>query len=143
MERLLALLTTTAGEVKTLEAEAKRRLYDRNDQQGYTQHLRHKAILLSGLIDAVAELAPLPAEVDALVRERIGGFSFEADRALRVDSVFYMSVLLCLEDEQAGEGNELDVFIRLLRNQYPTKGAEAASPGNHPPDGREHPPCRP
>jgi hypothetical protein len=96
---------------------------------------------LSGLVDAVAELEPLPAAVDALVRERIGGFSFEADRALRVDSVFYMSVLLCLEDDQAGEGNELDALIRLLRDQYPTKGAEAAGLSNHQ-AGQEHPPYR-
>jgi hypothetical protein len=140
MERLIALLSTAAVEVRNLEGEATRLLYDHGDQQGYTRQLRHKAILLSGLADAVAELGPLPPEIDALVRERIGGFSFEADRALRVDSVFYMSVLLWPEDAQQGESNELEALIRLLRDQHLPQSAAPALPGN--PGGQGQPPSR-
>ena len=122
MERLIPLLSRTASEIATLEGEAKKLLYEIGDQQGYYLCLRQKAILLSGLVDAVTELGPLPPKLNALVQERIGGFSFEADRALRLDSVFYMSVLLCPEDHQEGGANELETFVNSLTALLQTNG---------------------
>jgi len=115
MERLITLLSRAAAEINELEVEAKRLLYENGDQQGYYLRLRQKAMLLSGLADAVAELAPLPPRVNTLIQEKLGGFSFEADRALRLDSVFYMGVLLCPEEHQEGGANELEMFVRSLQ----------------------------
>lgn len=118
MERLITLLSQAASEIKELEVEAKRLLYQCGDQQGYYLRLRQKAILLSGLADEVMELDVTP-RVNALIQEKIGGFSFEADRALRLDSVFYMAVLLYPEEHQEGGANELEMFVHSLQEHLP------------------------
>lgn len=142
MERLITLLSSAASEIRKLESEAKRLLYDHADQQGYYRQLRDKAILLSGLTDAVSALEPLPPSVGSIIREKIGGFSFEADRALRVDSVFYMSVLLCPEDDQTGETNELEALIRLLMDGQQQLASEAETCPGKCPHAQEQPPAR-
>jgi len=116
MKSVLTYLSETALEVSRLDKEAKRLLYELGDQQGYTKQLRQKAKLLSELADAVAGLDPLPPPLDNLVQEKIGGFSFEAERALRLDSVFYMSVLL-MDECQEGEANDLETFVHFLQKQ--------------------------
>lgn len=117
LERLLTILASTAEDVKRLEDEAKRLLHRGGDTNGHRDQLRQKAILLSGLSDKAAELTDLPPRISAMVKERVGGFSFEAERALRVDSVFYMAILLCPEDHKDGMPNELDTLIGHLQQE--------------------------
>jgi hypothetical protein len=115
MNEVITLLSSTCSEINELETEAKRLLYELGDTPGYHRLLRHKAILLSELADAVEELDAAPHPLHALVQERVGGFSFEADRALRLDSVFYMAVLLYPEEQHEGCGNDLEVLINHLK----------------------------
>ncbi|MBA3015048.1 MAG: hypothetical protein KKD63_00585 [Proteobacteria bacterium] len=118
-DRLLTILTKTAKEICRLEDEAKKLLYDSGDNSGYRDRMRQKAILLSDLADETAALVSLPPQIRALTQERIGSFSYEAERALKVDSVFYMAVLLCPEDHKDGMPNELDNFIAQLHHTLP------------------------
>jgi len=117
LERLLATLNTAAEEITRLEDEARACLYLSRDTVGHRNLLRQKAILLSGLADEIADLDDMPPRISALAQERIGSFSYEAERALRVDSVFYMAVLLCPEDHKDGMPNELDMFIVQLQQE--------------------------
>ena len=112
---LLTTLSDTAAEVRRLEKIAHALLYENDDQQGYHDQLRHKAIALSELAEKVSLSATLPPHLNTLIQERVGSISFEADRALRLDSVFYMSVLLYPEEYQEGTPNELENFINHLR----------------------------
>lgn len=115
MQQIISLLSATATEISELEGEAKRLLYGMGDTHGYHRLLRQKAILLSELADAVAELEAAPHPLQALIQERVGSFSFEADRALRLDSVFYMGVLLYPEEYQEGGSNELESLVNYLK----------------------------
>lgn len=113
-ERLIQVLSDAAVEIRRLEVNARALLYEQGDQQGYRDHLRLKAIVLSELTEKMPRPDELPPHLNALCQERVGGFSFEADRALRLDSVFYMAVLLYPEDYQEGAANELENFISSL-----------------------------
>lgn len=123
-ERLLTTISSAAKEIHRLEDEAKTLLHDLGDNSGYRDRMRQKAILLSGLVDETAKLTDLPPQIQTLCQERIGSFSYEADRALRVDSVFYMAVLLCPEDHKDGMPNELDNFITDLQQKIATSLAD-------------------
>ena len=113
-EMLVAILTSTAHEVSRREAKAKALLHENYDRLGYHDQLRQKAMVLSELAEKVELCGDLPPQLKTLVQERIGSVSFEADRALRLDSVFYMAVLLYPEDYQEGDPNELENLINSL-----------------------------
>ncbi len=113
-KKIIAILSAAAAKIRNLEMTAHSLLYENGDQQGYYDQLRQKAILLSELPEKVRPPNELPPHLNALVLERVGGFSFDADRALRLDSVFYMSVLLDPIDYQKGAPNELEDLINHL-----------------------------
>jgi len=117
LQELISILTAAANTICRHEVTAKALLYERNDRQGYHDQLRQKAIVLSELEESADLCGDLPSHIKALIQERIGGFSFEAERALRLDSVFYMAVLLYPEDYQEGTPNELEKFINYLMQQ--------------------------
>lgn len=110
VQRLIAILSDAAAEISRLETSAKTLLYEKGDKQGYHEQLRQKAILLCELAEEAQDDA-LPPQLKALVKERVGSFSYEAERALRLDSVFYMAVLLYPEGHQDGQPNELENLI--------------------------------
>lgn len=116
--RLIAGLRTAAAEVRTLEQQAKAFLHEHGDQQGYRHQLRQKAILLSELADELPQDDDLPLPLIALVQEKVGSLSFEAERSLRLDSIFYMSVLLYPEDYQEGGLNELESLVDSLTQAW-------------------------
>ena len=116
-KELISILTAAAKNIYKHEITAKVLLYENNNRQGYHDQLRQKAIVLSELADNVALCGDLPPHIKAMAQERIGSFSFEADRAIRLDSVFYMAVLLYPEDYQEGTPNELENFINYLIQQ--------------------------
>lgn len=116
-KELMTILTAAAKEINNHEVTARACLYENNDRQGYHDQLRQKAIVLSELAKKVELCEDLPPRVKTLAQEKVGSFSFEADRALRLDSVFYMAVLLYPEEYQEGSPNELEDFIIHLRQQ--------------------------
>ncbi len=114
IDKLICLLDLAATRVNGLEQEARQLLYEEKNQEEYSARLRQKAILLNGLIDEVDGIKGLPAPIQTLIQERVGSVSYEAERALRVDSVFYMSVLLYPEHHRPGMPNELEELIARL-----------------------------
>ncbi len=77
--------------------------------------MRQKAMILSQMPD---QLRPLMDGLDRRTRkyviDKLGGFSHGADKALTLDSVFYMSALLYPENYCDGGINDLDDFINCL-----------------------------
>lgn len=114
IKNLIDLLSAAADEIRKCEETAWELLYEKNDQQAYREKMRQKSIVLCDLADTVALCGDLPLPVKRLMQEKIGSFSFEAERALRLDSVFYMAGLLCPEDHQKGLPNELETLINSL-----------------------------
>lgn len=115
-KNLISLLSAAADEIRRHEETAKVLLYENNDKPGYHARLRQKSIVLCTLLEALKLYGNLPLHIKAMAQEKIGSFSFEAERALRLDSVFYMAVLLYPEDHQEGSPNELDNLINSLIN---------------------------
>lgn len=99
--------------LRHLEAEAKKILLQNGDEERYRQLMQQKALFLSALIDeAVDLLQALPADKRQRVKERFGAFHRNAENALGLNSVFYMSALLYPDDHKEGELNDLELFAK-------------------------------
>lgn len=118
METIINRITELAVHVRRLEEEARRALYDRGDEARYRGLMRDKALSLLEFPDIIeAELTRLPAARAAAIRHQVGAFAYGAEKALRIDSVFYMAALLYPEDYREGEDNDLEVFLHCLQRQ--------------------------
>lgn len=86
-------------------------------QADYAAIMRQKAELLAGLED---EARPLLDKIDvdeaASYAERgLGAYSCNANRALEINSIFYMSALLFSDDHQPGQPHNLEIFRDELK----------------------------
>ncbi|MFW5499313.1 MULTISPECIES: hypothetical protein [unclassified Maridesulfovibrio] len=111
-ELLADRLESIAKQIREIEAEAHKVLYDNNDDAGYKELMRRKAMVLAGLFD---EIAPLTESVQNEVKERIERFSLSASQSLEVGSVFFMSALLYPDDYKDGDPNDLELFAAKVR----------------------------
>lgn len=107
----LAWLDDKINAVNALEAQG-REAGAAGQQQTYSDIMRKKAMLLAELED---EAAPYLDALDkppvvAFAARALASFSFNANRALEIDSVFYMSALLFPDNHKAGEPNNLEIF---------------------------------
>lgn len=99
--------------LRHLEAEAKSTLLQNGDEERYRQLMQQKALFLSALIDEAAELLQaLPADKRQRVNDRFGSFHRNAENALGLNSVFYMSALLYPDDHKEGAPNDLELFAK-------------------------------
>jgi len=113
---LISKLRETAKEVRALERAASEALYEQGDRRRYADILRQKSQLLLALPD-VLESVPnetLPHGLRAYLRDRLGGMSFSAEKALTLDSLFYMGALLYPADYRPGDKNDLENTIDSL-----------------------------
>ena len=112
---IIAYLEKAAATVRRVEAEAEAVLRDEG-QAAYVEKMREKARFLLGLADGARPLTDvLGDEEGEAIHARLRKFSASAKASLGIDSVFYMSALLYPEDHQAGEPNDLEVYIETLR----------------------------
>ena len=75
-------------------------------------------ILLASLEEeGEAYLEELPEQLQDQAGHRLHRFSASARNALRIGSIFYMSALLYPEDHKPGQPDDLQVFIRRLRDE--------------------------
>ncbi|WP_319779120.1 hypothetical protein [Maridesulfovibrio sp.] len=102
-----------AVQVREIEAQAYKALYEDKDDLAYREFMRRKAMTLADLAEDVA-VHDLP--VTDSVKKRIKRFSFSAAQSLEIGSVFFMSALLYPEDHEAGEPNDLDNFVAELKS---------------------------
>jgi hypothetical protein len=101
--------------IKSLEEEASDLLDQQGDKEEYAAKLREKTDLLV-MLPALVEVnrSHLPTSVKSLIKDKLGGMAFSAEKAIQLDSIFYMSALLYPEDYQNGDLNDLESFINLL-----------------------------
>jgi len=112
-----------AAAVREIERRAARALYGEGDEAAYRGLMREKALRLLELPDTVApELDGLEPDTAAMIRHQVGAFSYGAEKALRLDSVFYMSALLYPENHRDGEDNDLEAFVAALRRRAAGRG---------------------
>ena len=103
--------------LRHLEAEAKEALQQNSNTERYRQLMQQKALFLSALSDeATGLLQGLPAEHQQRVTQRLGAFQRNAENALGLNSVFYMSALLYPDDHKEGEPNDLELFAKEVAN---------------------------
>lgn len=109
---------TVALRVRELEEEARRALYDDKNDEYYRCLMREKALLLHHLPEKIDNLLVHLHDSGLVkrIKRQIGAFSFSAGKALDLDSVFYMSALLYPEDYADGECNDLESFIRQMKD---------------------------
>lgn len=84
----------------------------------YVAAMHEKAQFLAQLAQQGEPLtASLPVSDKRLVQERLERFSYSAQRALELDSVFYMSALLFPENHTPGQPNDLELFAAEIRDR--------------------------
>lgn len=115
LTRVIKRLRQCALEIKNLETKAAAVLADNYDLELYHNLLKEKAEALRDIHDLGQDLSgDLDDDLQKLLRDRLGGFSHAALKALQLDSVFYMAALLYPEDYQPGAKNDLESFIDTL-----------------------------
>ncbi|ACS80684.1 hypothetical protein [Maridesulfovibrio salexigens] len=105
-------LESISTQIREIEAEARKVLYENNDDAGYKELMRRKAMVLAGLYD---EVEPLAESVKNEFKERLERFSLSASQSLEVGSVFFMSALLYPDDYKDGDPNDLELFVTKVR----------------------------
>jgi hypothetical protein len=114
---LLNNLKDIAGQIRRLEDEASVALYELDDKETYTEKLFRKTEILHQLPQTCdQEMRDVSPEVQSFIRDRVGGMSFSAGKALQLNSIFYMSALLYPEGYKDGDRNDLENFIAGLEN---------------------------
>ncbi|MCF8029651.1 MAG: hypothetical protein K9K39_02010 [Desulfohalobiaceae bacterium] len=116
-EQAAEALRAKAKIIRDLEAEAKRKLQEEQDQEAYNRLLREKARTIHSLLYEVQEaLEGLPEEEQDQLESALENMGIRASQALEVDSPFFMSMLLYPDDYTEGEENELE---KLISNFHP------------------------
>ncbi|MCF8085456.1 MAG: hypothetical protein K9J48_01060 [Desulfohalobiaceae bacterium] len=111
-EQAKEALSAKARIIRDLEAEAKRKLRQEQDQDAYNRLLRDKARTIHSLLYEVQDdLEGLPEEVQDELESALENMGIRASQALEVDSPFFMSMLLYPDDYTEGEENELEQLI--------------------------------
>ena len=109
LARLVAWLEKMHARVMQAEQAA---LAVMGDTPAYTARMQEKARLLASL-EEEGEAYQLQDQAG----HRLHRFSASARNALRIGSIFYMSALLYPEDHKPGQPDDLQVFIRRLRDE--------------------------
>ncbi len=115
LTRVIKRLRQCALDIKRLETKASAVLTDNYDLELYHDLLKQKAEILRDIPELGQDLTgDLNDDLQKLLRDRLGGFSHAALKAMQLDSVFYMAALLYPEDYQPGAENDLENFIDTL-----------------------------
>lgn len=94
-------------------------LMQAGDLDGYRKNMRQKAESLANMAsEARPVLAPLTPGESREIESGLEAFSNSAATSLEIDSVFYMSALLYPDDHKKGEPDNLELFIRKLRQKF-------------------------
>ena len=101
--------------VRDCEQRACSALYDDRNESAHRDLMKQKAALLASLAeDAAPFISALSEQEQEEAQESLDAFSQNAQTALRLDSVFYMSALLYPDNHQKGEPDNLEKFIASL-----------------------------
>lgn len=119
IQQLINGLEQIAVKIRALEADARAALFDRNDEPAYRRDLKEKTLLLMELPE---RMKPCLDDLDGPLRRKIEAglkdFARRASQANSISSVFYMAALLYPDDYREGDPNDLEKFIKGLRNEH-------------------------
>ncbi|MBW2092681.1 MAG: hypothetical protein JRI34_11255 [Deltaproteobacteria bacterium] len=114
--KIINILEENALNIRTLEAEAREALYIHDDTDTYRTKLEQKAVLILELADEMdGWLDGLDADLKRKIQSQFAYFAHEAGQALDFSSPFYMSTLLHVMDTKADDTNDLEKFIKELK----------------------------
>lgn len=102
--------------IMACEAQALQSLQN-SDKAAYEQKMREKAQMLADLDrDSRQHMHDLSDDCKHMATRTLGSFSASATTALRLNSPFYMSALLYPDLHKPGEPDNLELFIRQMRD---------------------------
>lgn len=114
---LIEFLEGKAVLVRQLEQEGEA-LIESEGQRAFQIKLEAKAELLAELGEKAWPLTEkIEGELGNEITQQLEQFSMSASAALRIGSVFFMTALLYPEDHKPGEPNDLDTFIKELKEK--------------------------
>ena len=124
IQKLIQALEAAAQEIRILEAQGKKALFSDDDKETYTRKLNEKAFLLMELPEMAASfLEKIERDAARDIRFVLNDFARRAGQAMELSSLFYLSALLYPDDYREGDKNDLEKFIRSLKETYRTEGA--------------------
>ncbi len=109
---LVLWLEKAVDDLRHIEDAARHCIEEHADQSGYEKFMCRKALLLALLIEQGQKFIQEFPEV----MEEIRRFSANAERALSLGSVFFMSALLYPEDHSPGQDNDLEILLKSIRD---------------------------
>ena len=117
LEELISYLEDAAATVRRLEAEGENVL-QAEGQTAFQAKLEEKAQFLAGLGEKAQKLVDaVGGDLGHEIAQQLDQFSMSAGTALRIGSVFFMTALLYPEDYQLDEPNDLERFVKELKQQ--------------------------
>ncbi len=117
-QNMLKFLEDTAENLRNLESKASDNLYTLGDEEAYKHLQFQKTDVLIDLPNRAQKLLePLEPELQSLVTKGLRAFADEAARAKRVNSVFYMSVLLYPDEVENSSPQAFDLFVEKMRHK--------------------------
>lgn len=94
-------------------------LLNSGDSDAYCQKMHEKAEMLANLADAAKpHLTGLKPELAEKICGALERFSNSAAMSLQLHSVFFMSALLYRDDHKPGEPDNLEIYIRSLKENF-------------------------
>lgn len=115
MEAFLNWLSAEHDRIMGRERRAIALLHN-GDTDGYKKLMREKAEMLANIaIAAQPHIKSLTPDMAQKVLDGLHSFASSAAMSLKLNSVFYMSALLYRDDHKSGEPDNLEVYIRSLR----------------------------
>ena len=113
---LVVWLTEAHRDLKKVESDALAALYENKDEAAYRDLMRERAERLADLADGAADaLQGVPEPLHTEAAQTLKRFSRGAERALELDSVFYMSALLYPDEHQPGDPDNLERLIAGIK----------------------------
>ncbi len=108
-------LTDEHRELKAIEEQAQKALYEHKDEARYRALMRMRAEHLAALPHrSLIMQHSLPETQRLYVSGKLLSFAQGARNALELDSVFYMSALLYPDDHKPGEPDNMERLIEAL-----------------------------
>jgi len=114
---LIDYLEKTSTDVNRLETEAEA-VIEEEGQRAFQIKLEEKSEILAALGEKAWKLTEkVEGSLGDEIARKLEQFSMSASAALRIGSVFFMTALLYPENHKPGEPNDLEAFIKELKEK--------------------------
>ncbi len=115
-KELINWLKQTNAFIKDLDQQARKAAQVDNNPEGFNKLMVKRAETIKGMpAEAEKYIASLPAAEADAPRQKIQGFAQMAEKALSLNSYFFMSLLLLPQTDE--EPNSLEVLVADLQKK--------------------------